>query len=87
MIVVFNIGLFDAITLATAWCDKMLYLFTLYAATGGTDGAYVFSAEDNNAWVHPDEFVRLQGEMPATWKAAQGRVRALLALQAARPIS
>ena len=80
-----NVRLHLAITLACAWCDKMFFFFTLYYAVPDREG-YVFTQEDADAWPQPEEFQRVLTEMPATRKAAWGRIDALLALRPSHPV-
>ena len=64
----------------------MLYLYTrfLVAEEGVT---VTFTAADNVAWEHPDDFVHLQNTMPGNWTAAWGRIRELLAVFAGAPVT
>ena len=82
---VLNTALTDAITLALAWCDKMLFLYTLFLTTE-RDDAFIYNVEHNDSWEHPDGFQELRTSMPPTWRPAWSRVRALLAPFAGAPI-
>ena len=78
-----NTTLFVAITLSLAWCDRMLFWYTLWAAADDRH-KYVFSEDDVDGWIEPEAFQRAKELMPVTWRAAWGRIKALMSLKPQR---
>ena len=69
-------GVNEATTMATAWCDKMGYMYGVWLMS--EDPEYSYSAEDLSAWEAPRAFAELMGGMEGKQLARAHWVMALL---------